>query len=85
MIVLRHLQNLIYTDFILMEGRVLCDIPLNQILETHLVQNSTLTCLMKEFDMTKFGKGAKLADAESSDIFGLSSAPENHLREGLNE
>lgn len=35
--------------------------------------------------MTKLGKGAKLADAESGDIFGISSVPDYLLRQGYSE
>jgi translation initiation factor eIF-2B subunit gamma len=76
MVVLRQLSNKIHTDFIAFEGNTLIDVPLDEILDTHSLSGSAITTLIKEFDMTKLGKGAKLADSESSDIFGLSSITE---------
>ena len=47
--------------------------PLDEVLDTHTLTGAAITTLIKEFDMTKLGKGPKLIDAESSDIFGISS------------
>ena len=63
-----------------MDGNTLTDIPLDDILDTHLLTESSLTVLGKEFDMRKGGKGAKMADVESTDIFGLSSWTEERLQ-----
>jgi hypothetical protein len=48
-----------------MEGNILIDTPLDEVLDTHSVANGSITCLLKEFDMTKGGKGAKAADVDS--------------------
>ena len=50
---LRLLQPKIHADFILMEGSTLLDVPLSSVLETHLLSESSITTLMKEFDMEK--------------------------------
>jgi translation initiation factor eIF-2B subunit gamma len=71
--VLKHLQSKIHGDFIVIDGNTLFDIPLEKILDTHTLSGASITTLLKEFDMTKHGKGPKLADAESNDIFGLCS------------
>ena len=47
--------------------------PLDEILDTHRLSSSSLTSLLREFDMTKDGKGAKITDFDSQDIFGISS------------
>jgi NDP-sugar pyrophosphorylase family protein len=71
--VLRALQSKITSDVLVMEGDTLLDIPLDELLDTHLISGASLTCLIKEFDMTKGGKGAKMADVESQDVFGISN------------
>jgi NDP-sugar pyrophosphorylase family protein len=43
-------------------------------MDTHFTTQSALTCLLKEFDMTKTGKGAKISDVESQDVFGISDS-----------
>lgn len=45
-----------------MEGNTLIDMPLDEIIDTHLLSKSSITSLVKEFDMTKEGKGAKMSD-----------------------
>lgn len=66
-----------------MEGDTFLDIPLDEILDTHHSCEASLTCLVKEFDMTKGGKGAKMSDVESQDIFGISDAvPDEQLHVG---
>ena len=70
------------SDFILMEGNSILDIPLDEVLDTHLLSGSSLTTLLKEFDMVKGGKGAKLAEVGSEDIFGISSWTPEQLRSG---
>ena len=76
------IQPKIYTDLIVMEGSVLTDVPLDQILDTHVLSKSSFTVLSKEFDMKKTSKGPKLADVEGQDIFGLTSWTETQLRNG---
>ena len=66
----------------MVDGNTLLDIPLDEVLDTHRLTESSLTVLAKEFDMSKGGKGAKMADVESSDIFGISSWSEEQLRLG---
>jgi hypothetical protein len=58
-----------------MEGNSLIDIPLDDILDTHLLSKSSITSLVKEFDMMKGGKGAKMSDVAGGcqDIYGISS------------
>lgn len=78
--VLRELQSRITSDLLVMEGDTIIDIPLDEMLDTHLTTGASLTCLIKEFDMTKGGKGAKMADVESDDIFGISTWMEDQSR-----
>jgi len=49
----------IYGDVVVLDGNTLMDIPLDAVLDTHLLTKSSLTVLAKEFDMSKGGKGAK--------------------------
>jgi NDP-sugar pyrophosphorylase family protein len=69
-------------DFIVLEGNSLLDIPLDELLDTHFLSKSSLTMLIKEFDMVKGGQGAKLAEVGSEDIFGVSSWSPEQLRLG---
>ena len=69
---LKLLQPKIHSDFIVMEGSSLFDVPLDKILETHLLSEASITTLLKEFDPDKKGTGPKIADVESTDIFGVS-------------
>ena len=69
----------IYGDVVVLDGNTLTDVPLDEILDTHLLSQSSLTVLAKEFDMRKGGKGAKMADVESTDIFGISTWTEPRL------
>lgn len=71
-VVLRLLAGRIHGDFILMDGNTLIEMPLDQLLDTHTLTQASLTILSKEFDMTKLGKGPKIADVEGTDIFGIS-------------
>jgi translation initiation factor eIF-2B subunit gamma len=81
MVVLKHLATRITTDFIVLEGNSLIDVPLDEVLDTHTLSGSAITTLAKEFDMSKLGKGPKLADVESSDIFGVSSWQDEQIRQ----
>ena len=77
------IQHRISRDFIVMEGNTLVDIPLDEILDTHKLTESSLTILTKEFDMSKGKKsGPKITDVDSVDIFGLSSWSPEQLRQG---
>ena len=76
--VLKMLAPRIYGDVVVMDGNTLTDIPLDEVLDTHLLTKSSLTVLGKEFDMRKGGKGAK-NDVESTDIFGISQWTELRL------
>ena len=49
------------------------DIPLDELIKTHTLASSSITALVKEFDMNKGGKGPKVNEVDGSDIFGLSS------------
>lgn len=40
------------------------DVPLDEILDTHVLSKSSLTILAKEYDMKKTSKGPKLGDVE---------------------
>lgn len=71
--VLQMLEKRIHSEVIVVEGNALLDVPLDQILDTHMLSESTITTLIKEFDMVKGGVGAKLAEVGSEDIFGVSS------------
>jgi len=81
--VLRHLQPKINGDFIVIEGNTLFDVPLDEVLDTHCLSGASITSLLKEFDMTKHGKGPKIADVESQDILGVSSWTETQVRLGM--
>lgn len=72
-VVLQMLQSRILGDFIVMEGNSLLDVPLDEILDTHMLAEGSITALIKEFDMVKGGEGAKLAEVGSEDVFGLST------------
>jgi hypothetical protein len=72
-IVLQAMAPRLYSDIIVMEGNSLLDVPLDEILDTHMLSEASVTALIKEFDMVKGGEGAKLAEVGSQDLFGLSS------------
>jgi hypothetical protein len=72
-VVLQMLQSRLVGDFIVLEGNSLLDVPLDEILDTHMLSDGSITTLIKEFDMVKGGEGAKLAEVGSEDVFGLSS------------
>ena len=74
------LQQKLVSDFIVMEGNSLLDVPLDEVLDTHLLSGSSLTTLIKEFDMVKGGEGAKLAEVGSEDIFGVSTSSNELMR-----
>jgi hypothetical protein len=76
------LQSRLVSDFIVMEGNSLLDVPLDEILDTHMLSEGSITTLIKEFDMVKGGEGAKLAEVGSEDVFGLSSYTPEQLRLG---
>ena len=65
-----------------MEGDSIVDMPLDEVLDTHIQSGASITCLSKEFDMSKDGKGAKITDVESEDVFGLSPWTDEHIRSG---
>ena len=50
----------IYTNMICMEHDVLVDIPLDEILDTHYLTQSSFTVTGKEYDMHKTSKGPKI-------------------------
>ena len=78
-VVVQMLQSRLQSDFIVIEGNSVLDVPLDEILDTHMLSGASLTALIKEFDMVKGGEGAKLAEVGSEDVFGLSShTPEEH-------
>lgn len=81
-VVLQMLQSRLLSDFIVLEGNSLLDVPLDEILDTHLLSEASITTLIKEFDMVKGGEGAKLAEVGSEDVFGLSSYTPEQLRLG---
>lgn len=58
------------------------DVPLDEVLDTHTMSDSSITSLIKEFDMVKGGEGAKLAEVGSEDIFGISSHTPEQRRLG---
>ena len=66
----------------MIEGNSVLDVPLDEILDTHMLSQASLTSLIKEFDMVKGGEGAKLAEVGSEDVFGLSSHTPEELRLG---
>lgn len=87
--VISHLSKRIYSntdaqqrDFIIMESNTLLDIPLDELIKTHTLSGSSITALVKEFDMNKGGKGPKVTEVDGSDIFGLSSYDDEQSRTG---
>jgi len=44
-----------------------------------------VTNVVKEFDSDKLGKGPKMADVESTDIFGISQWTDEHARQGVED
>jgi hypothetical protein len=70
---LKHLAPRLPGDFIVIDGNTLIDAPLDEIIDTHVVCQSSITTLIKEFDMSVGGKGAKQVDIENQDIFGVSN------------
>lgn len=81
-IVLQMLQSRLHDDFIVMEGNSLLDIPLDEVLDTHMLSAASVTTLIKEFDMVKGGEGAKLAEVGAEDMFGISSHTPEQMRLG---
>ena len=79
------LQSRLQSDFIVIEGNSVLDVPLDEILDTHMLSGASLTSLIKEFDMVKGGEGAKLAEVGSEDVFGLSSYTPEERRLGDQE
>lgn len=75
----------IYSDVIVIEGNTIFDTPLDEILDTHRLASGSITALLKEFDMNKGGKGAKIADVATDDIFGISSWTSEQMRLGIEE
>jgi len=80
--VLNMLSTKLTSDFIVMEGNSLIDVPLDEVLDTHTLTGAAVTSLAKEYDMSKLAKGPKLIDVESSDIFGISGCSDSQLRKG---
>jgi NDP-sugar pyrophosphorylase family protein len=83
--ILQLLQSRIHSDFIVIEGNSLLDVPLDEILDTHLLTDASVTALIKEFDMVKGGEGAKLAEVGSEDVFGLTSYTPEQMRLGIQD
>lgn len=65
-----------------MESNTLLDIPLDELIKTHTLASSSITALVKEFDMNKGGKGPKVTEVDARDIFGLSSYDDEQFRTG---
>ena len=84
-VVVQMLQSRLQSDFIVIEGNSVLDVPLDEILDTHMLSGASLTALIKEFDMVKGGEGAKLAEVGSEDVFGLSSYTPEERRLGDQE
>lgn len=80
--VVQMLHTRLQSDFIVIEGNSLLDVPLDEILDTHMLTGASLTALIKEFDMVKGGEGAKLAEVGSEDVFGMSSFTPEQRRLG---
>ncbi len=69
--VLRLLKDRIVKDFIVMQGDVLVDIPLDSVIDQHNLNECAVTVVMKELDLTQKSKMPK-GEVETYDIFGLS-------------
>lgn len=83
--ILMDLNNKIVSDVVIIEGNSVTEVPIDEILDTHVLSGAQLTALLKEFDMVKGGKGAKLAEVGSQDIFGISSWTSEQLRLGVQD
>ena len=70
-IVLRQITQRVQADVVVIEGDSLVDVPLDEVMDTHFMSDSSITALLKEFDMSRGGRGAK-KDEQSQDIFGIS-------------
>ena len=51
--VLRAVEKKVTGDLVVIEGNSLCDVPLDELLDTHRLGKSAITCLLKEVDMSK--------------------------------
>lgn len=59
-------------DVIVMQGDVLVDIPLETILDTHNIQGSAATVILKEIDFSQKAKvQVQRGEVQNYDIFGL--------------
>lgn len=82
--VLKLLKDRITKDFIVLSGDVLVDVPLDQIIDNHNLNENSVTVLLKELDLASKAKmpGGQKGEPESYDIFGLAdwsaSSTENH-------
>lgn len=60
-------------DFIVLSGDALVDIPLEMIIDSHNLNESAVTVVLKELDLTQKAKlPAQKGEVETYDIFGLS-------------
>jgi len=61
-----------------MEGDCLIDTPLDTIIDIHNLNNSSITILLKEIDLSQKSKAPPpKGEIESYDIFGLSQWKDN--------
>lgn len=50
--VLKSMEPLLHGDLVIIDGNTLIDMPLDELLDTHIQCQSFITCLLKEFDMS---------------------------------
>ena len=77
--VLKLLKDRISKDFIVMNGDVLVDVPLDQIIDSHNLNDNSVTMLLKELDLTQKSKmpASQKGETETYDIFGLADFSES--------
>ena len=63
--VLKALASRLHGELVIIEGNTLIDMPLDELLDTHIQCQSSVTCLLKEFDMSQGGRGAKQTETDA--------------------
>ena len=65
-------------DFLVMQGDCLLDTPLDEMIDTHNLNSSSVTIMLKELDLSQKSKvPLSKNEVESYDIFGLTEWKDN--------
>lgn len=67
--ILRVLEKRIKNDLIVIEGNSLVEVPLDEMIDTHCLGKSTITCMFKEQDMLKKQQAETI---ETNEVYGIS-------------